>query len=110
MPVPFPTTVRVGYRTFKIERWDTTKARAAHCTGQMCPFTATISVDATRIDQEPIEAGNTLLHEIMHACWLVGGVSDDDKEERTVAILTNQLCQVWRDNPDVIAYLTESSK
>ena len=41
----------------------------------------------------------------MHACWYDGGLEDEDKQERTINVLANQLTQVWRDNPHVVAWI-----
>lgn len=57
------------------------------------------------IIEDPVEAANTLLHEILHACWYTAQIQDEDKEERTITAFANQLTQVWRDNPAVIAWI-----
>lgn len=51
---------------------------------------------------------DTLLHEILHACWNQTPLRerDEDDEERTVTALTPLLLGVLRDNPDLVAYLT----
>jgi len=60
-------------------------------------------------DVGPQELSNTLLHEIIHACVWYGGLKDDgapleddNQEEHVVNVITNQLCQILRDNPKVL--------
>lgn len=102
---PFPSTVRVGYRDYKVIVFPASESRAEQCLGRCDNHRGQIKVDETIIAEEPAQAANTLLHEIIHACWYVGDIENDDKQEKTVSVLTNQLGCVWRDNPDVIAYL-----
>lgn len=104
-PPPFPTTVRIGYRDYSIERWDPRLARANRSMGETCLLTAKIRIDAQLLEFDPVEAANTLLHEIMHAAWLDGGLEDEDKQERTITVLANQLTGIWRDNPALVAWL-----
>jgi hypothetical protein len=67
----------------------------------------TISTNSTDRD-----IANTLLHEIVHASVWYGGLKDDgaaledDKhEEHVVNVLTNQLCQIFRDNPKILTII-----
>ena len=60
-------------------------------------------------DVGPQELSNTLLHELIHACVWYGGLKDegsaledDNQEEHVVNVITNQLCQILRDNPKVL--------
>lgn len=110
MSVTFPTTARVGYRDYRIESWPTMAASGEGCLGQTCNVTGTIKVNQALIAEQPVKAANTLIHELLHACWFVGGLKDDDDQERNVTVLANQLTQLWRDNPPVIAYLAENLK
>jgi len=55
---------------------------------------------------------NTLLHEIVHAAVWYGGLKDegaaleDDKvEENVVNVISNQLCQIFRDNPKILTLI-----
>lgn len=61
-----------------------------------------------RADLEPVKAVNTMLHEILHAAWYVAAIDDDDKEERRVRVLANQLTQVWRDNPNLVGWINRA--
>lgn len=52
---------------------------------------------------------NTLLHEVLHACWEHGGLNVHDRpaptEEEAVSSLAYRLIQVLRANPALVAYL-----
>lgn len=98
----FPTTVRIGYRDFAIEEWDTKQANAAGRYGECDKANGVIRVDTS---YGPVQAAETLIHEVLHGCFHVAGIDDSDAEERTVTHLSSQLTQVFRDNPDVMAYL-----
>lgn len=101
----FPRQVHVGYRDYAIIRWDSHESKSEGCLGQTDNLLAMIKVDAFLIDRDPVKTANTLLHEILHACWYVGDIEDSDKQEKVVTVIANQLAQLWRDNPAVVTYL-----
>lgn len=92
---PLPGSIRVGYRTYRVEEFEILDATSADKFGECDHIRGLIRV---RMDLGPVVIANTLLHEVLHACCEVGGLQDDDKEERVVEVLSNQLTQVWRDN------------
>jgi hypothetical protein len=100
--VAFPTTVKVGYRDYTIIDWSPNHARANGDYGRTSHMTREIQVDRSHGDRESAE---TLLHEIAHAVFSVYQIHDDDKEERTVAVISMGLAGVWRDNPDVMVWI-----
>ena len=58
---------------------------------------------------------NTVIHEVLHACCYVGGLttksnplSDEDKEEVVTNTLANQIHIVLRDNPWLLKFIQES--
>ena len=61
--------------------------------------------------QPPAMRAATLLHEILHVgAWLVG--SDDDEQgrlchEQWIDLASNTIATVMRDNPHLVAWLTE---
>lgn len=59
---------------------------------------------SVRNGQGPHQERDTLLHELLHACGLAIG---HELEEHQVASVTPILLDVLRQNPDVVAYLTE---
>jgi hypothetical protein len=61
-----------------------------------------------REDLNRDDKARILLHEILHAAWDMGNLADSDGEEKTVAVLANQLTQIWRDNPDFVAFMNDA--
>ena len=59
-------------------------------------------------DQAPLALKSTLLHEVLHAVINTAGfeITDED-EERLVSVLEAPLLQLVRDNPDLIAWLSD---
>jgi hypothetical protein len=56
--------------------------------------------------QHPIEEGDTLLHEILHAIWSSMGMHHGPLEEEAIIHrLSTGLFQVFLDNPEVLRYL-----
>lgn len=97
-----PTQVKVGWRTYKILAWAHDEAHSAGYVGQTRHTIGDIRVDFTMAAQT---LGATLLHEILHAISCVWTIEDSDKEERRIQLLENGLATVWRDNPEVMAWI-----
>ena len=55
-------------------------------------------------------AGETLLHELLHAAWYVQGIKAKDGEERVVGNLAISLTQILRDNPTLLDWLKNALK
>ena len=100
-PIKWPTTVRVGYKTYRVEfpiRVDhqDSLGEAAHSIGR-------IRVQAGMNDEE---TANTLLHEVLHGLvWqAVDGCSllTSAQEELVVRTFANGLCAAMRDNPQLM--------
>lgn len=100
-----PKSIRVGYRDYSIELWAANHAMSAGRYGECDKANAVIRID---VSYGAVKAASTLLHEVLHACCDVGQREDEDSEERTVSVLSNQLAQVWRDNPDFVAFMSDS--
>lgn len=96
-----PSQVRVGYKKYAIlpipDDWDELQ-------GQHDAQTSTIRV---RPSKNPAEAANTLLHEIMHACWSMASLPSKCREERAVDAMANGICQVIVDNPGVFDWIKD---
>ena len=99
---PLPASVKIGHRTYKIEDWNPRGSVAAHRYGECSHLESTIRV-ATIYGS--VNAGETLLHEIMHAAWCFVRLQDADDEESTVGPLANALSAVWIDNPGVMDWI-----
>lgn len=97
-----PSTVRIGYRTWalgEMSKLDHTK------TGNWGVSSATEGKIEIYFLGDPVEDTNTLIHEIFHCCCRVMDIEGGDEEERTVRKLAGAWTQLWRDNPDLIAYI-----
>lgn len=103
MTVALPKSVRVGCFDYAIEEWDTRLANAAERFGECDRLNNVIRV---RTDMPPARVAEVLLHEVLHVIWEVG-CCDSGDEEKVVSILAMVQCQVWRDNPDLIAFMTK---
>lgn len=72
--------------------------------GQCHTSKGLINIDTTR-GKFLVEA--SFMHEILRGVYWAYGLEDDDKEERTVNVLSSGLIQVFRDNPEVGKYFLE---
>lgn len=99
---PLPEMLRIGFKDFRVEQWDTSDAAGANRMGECCHLASRIRVDTVHGDTQ---TANTFIHEVLHACWKHAELDDEDKEERVVSALANQLTQVFRDNPQFTDYL-----
>ena len=100
-----PKSIRVGYRTYAVEDWPAIQASAAARWGECDPTNLVIRV---RVDLAQMIRAEVLLHEVLHAAYDMGRLEPGADEEKTVSVLANQLAQVWRDNPDLVSFLSES--
>ena len=60
--------------------------------------------------QAPGFLRDSLFHEVLHACWQDSGLYDPERkevEERVVSHLSPWILNVLRDNPRLVAFLTE---
>jgi hypothetical protein len=102
MSRPLPRSVVVGYRTYRVDLIDAATADAEKFDGCIQHNLGRIYLDER---MSPPAMANTLLHEILHACWYMGGLYEAPVEEVAVVVLSNQLSQVIRDNPDVVKWI-----
>lgn len=65
--------------------------------------------------EEPQQLRDTILHEICHALYYENGLAtelkarDDDLEEQVVRRTATGLLQIFRDNPQLVTFLTEKN-
>ena len=106
--------LRVGFQdlTIKVENPDFKKDNLTDCYGQYLQRENSIQINA---GLETHDLLNTVIHEILHACCYVGGLttksnplSDEDKEEVVTNTLANQIHIVLRDNPWLLKFIQES--
>jgi hypothetical protein len=92
-----PSSVKVGYADIQIVPMHTLEGFSHGVFGH---FSASELAIRVINDLTETQVANTLLHEVLHACWHVAGLEDEDEEERIVTCLANTYLQVLRDNPD----------
>lgn len=100
-----PKSVRVGYRTYRVEEWSPAQATAADAFGECDKVNGIIRI---RSDLEQALKAEVLSHEIHHAAYFHGQLEPGDSEERVVSVMAVQMTQVRRDNPDWVAFESAS--
>lgn len=103
--IDLPKSVKVGYRVYPIEDWAPAVAEAAGRDGECHRPQGVIRV---RTDFDPQYVAEVLLHEVLHAGYDMGGLKAEDDEERVVTVLTCQIMQIWRDNPDLVEFVSRT--
>ena len=103
MDYKIPTSIKVGYRDYKLEKWKQTVASANAAHGQ---FFSKEGIIGYTEEEKGVSHANTILHELFHAIIYQWHIDLDDKmEEEVVNGLTNGLTTVFVDNPELIDYL-----
>jgi len=104
-----PELIRIGPYDIKILPWEIGEANGEQSYGQFNPNTMTIKV-AT--GYQPAFIVDTLLHEILHAASYVGNIggTEEENEETYCTVLATQLTQVFRDNPQLLKFITQQLK
>jgi hypothetical protein len=104
-PIPLPDTIRVGYRTVRVEWMPADEACEDGICGDWSPAKARIRISE---GMAPDETQNTLLHEVLHAVIKVANLRfPADLEELAVTVLSNVLLQVLHDNPGLTKAIVE---
>ena len=103
-----PTSIKVGYRNYKLEKWKQTVASANEAHGQ---FFAKEGIIGYTDEEKGVSHANTILHEILHAEVYQWNIELGEKEEEhLVSALSNGLTTVLVDNPELINYLKTKIK
>ena len=106
--------LRVGFQDLTIELKDSDfrTDNLTDCYGHYLQRENKIQIN-TNLEQHDLL--NTVIHEVLHACCYVGGLttksnplSDEDKEEVVTNTLANQIHIVLRDNPWLLKFIQES--
>ena len=106
--------LRVGFQdlTIEIRDADFRTDNLTDCYGHYLQRENKIQIN-TNLEQHDLL--NTVIHEVLHACCYVGGLttksnplSDEDKEEVVTNTLANQIHIVLRDNPWLLKFIQES--
>jgi len=118
-PAPMPTTVTIGTVVFDVIVDPTEWVRIEHAV-QMTNSYGHTEAHAARMYINPDHSVQvqrlTLWHEVLHALaetvmgrpeWDNLGTEVDDREEAVVRAWEHPTLAVLRDNPDLVAYLTD---
>ncbi len=101
--IQVPTSIKIGYRDYKLEEWKQTVATANEAQGQ---FFQKEGIIGYVVDEKGVSHANTILHEVLHAIIYQWNIDLDEKmEEVVVNGLTNGLTTVFVDNPELMDYL-----
>ena len=98
-----PNKVRVACFDIEIEEWDHRNATADGNFGTFSCIELKIRIDTTC---HPIMIAEVLQHEILHAIYWAYVIKDKDEEERIVSVMATALVQVYRDNPEIMKYIS----
>lgn len=114
-PAPRPRSVKVGFLEYVIiwmddKVWRGDDDRDNSAIGEHVVVQGNIFMRLVPDVHEDYYR-ETLVHEILHACWAMADLNekpvaaDEDQEETIIARVSNVLISVLKDNPDVVAYL-----
>jgi|TARA_R100001015_G_C4439647_1_gene33725 hypothetical protein len=103
-----PKKVKISYANVKITVTDE-KNFSDNCYGEYQADHNHIKISK---DSSDFDLANTILHELIHCSIWYGGLKDDgaaleddDKEENVVNVVSNNLCQIFRDNPKILTVI-----
>ena len=105
--IKVPDLIKIGYAVYTVEPFKEGVGEAKRRLGECNHHTKIIHM---RFDVPNYEILNTLIHEIYHAIFQVYVIDSEDAEERIVTTLTNGWIQVYRDNPELIKFITKMLK
>lgn len=97
-----PSDIIVGQHTYIVEEkdkdWFADAEKYGHCDRK------DLKIAVVTDDLPNSQVLNTVVHETLHAIWGEYNLPSDP-EEHTVTCLANGLCQVFRDNKDLLKLL-----
>ncbi len=101
-----PRVVRVGGFDVKIEIREISADRGRTCFGEYCHEEMTILLSP----KQPglTFAADTVMHELGHAIYADRDLRVRDSEERIIGQLSRGYTQTFRDNPELLKWLTKS--
>ena len=105
--VNLPSTVRIGPFdvAFEIKRGDVGEDGEDKIVGYFNQLEMLVRIkDKFRTPPQHVEV---VIHELLHAMWMVWGLQDGDAEERVVGAFAVALTQCLRDNPQLVAWIDE---
>jgi hypothetical protein len=102
-PAELPSSIKVGHRNLSVVLVEDDTLGDAR--GDFHNYRARIRVSNALI---PADQAETMLHEILHACWSVGSAIPSQYEEIAVEMLAGGLAQIWADNPQLIGWISNN--
>jgi hypothetical protein len=105
--VDLPDTVRIGPFdvAFEIKEGNVSGDDEEKIVGDFSQLELVIRVkDKFRTAPQHVEV---VIHELLHAMWMVWNLKDGDPEERVVSAFAVALTQCFRDNPRLVAWIDE---
>lgn len=100
----FPESVRIACFDFRVESWRHAEAVEAKQDGDFSFEHQCIRIDDYIAGWKLVEI---LIHEIGHGIWACYGLKESDSEEHIVTMMAIGWTQVFRDNPELVAFLHE---
>lgn len=99
-----PEYVKVGPYTYTVTAkptgWLNAHGKYGHCDDVAKEICIAVVEDQTT-------TADTLIHEVLHACFAFMGLTSDDSEETIVSRMASCQLMVMRDNPDLVAFLMD---
>lgn len=102
-----PRKVKIGCYDISVVDWHPHAAAALGRYGEFSSLELLIRID---LSVNPVVIANTLLHELMHAIYWVYEIRDGDDQERTVTTMATGMTQVFKDNPNIVNFISDLMK
>lgn len=107
-----PSRIRVGYRNYRVETKTYAEYEEDGDLGNCDREQGVITLCNEGLPPEVVL--DTLIHEVMHACWIAAGLHEivedkDSTEEIVVLTMASNLTQVFIDNPEFLRWVSKMS-
>lgn len=99
-----PSKIRVAAFDINIEDWQPHSANSKQRYGEFSSVENVMRIDTSY----PHNTLGTFLHEINHAIWWAYALEDGDTEERIAEVMSTAWIQIYRDNPEVLAFINNA--
>ena len=97
-----PSSIKVGYAEFAVRPFSLDLDADGGMYGRFSRASCLIEYHPRQHREHELD---TLLHEVLHACWAQAALNDEDDEERIITGLSNTLTQVLKDNPEFLKWI-----
>lgn len=104
--VPMPETLRVGPHDYTLGTFDTQVMAQSGNLGHHDYFNLEIKL---LDNMRPQLKAEVAVHEAFHALWEASGLRNMERfdEEHAVSVLSKAMLQLWRDNPEWMAWIED---